>query len=197
MTTKEKKDGYGELAARMGAPGSKRFVKVLQAMVTPDELEIILELKDPATSQDLAARLKIGEPAMKAKLEAMKEKGIITPALQGYVAHRNIVMFHHMAHSVIPEARKPAIYALWEDFYFNEWRDILVDEFEKRLATVGAKGHRVFPASKALKMSPKVKPDQVLWYEDMEKMIDRGKNIVSTACGCRVIWRKCESPVYV
>jgi ferredoxin len=193
----ETKNAYSTLSERLGAPGSKRFEKILEAMVTPDEARIILELQKPATAKELAASLKTDEKTMQAKLEAMKDKGIINYVEQGFVTYRNIVMFHHSAHAIIPENEKPKVYPLWEDFFFNEWRDILVDEFEKRLATVGAKGHRVFPASKALKMSPKIKPEQVLWYEDMEKMIDRGKNIVSTACGCRVIWRKCESPINV
>jgi Pyruvate/2-oxoacid:ferredoxin oxidoreductase delta subunit len=193
----DQKDGYSQLSAWLGAPGSKRFVKVLEAMVTPDELVLILELKNPATPQELAARLKTDEKLLKAKLEAMSEKGIIVAMGPGYISHKNIVMFHHMSHAVIPEDKKPAIYSLWEDFYFNEWRDILVDEFERRLKTVGAKGHRVVPARKALDLSPKIKPDQILWYEDMEQMIERGESIIVTPCGCRVIWRKCDNPIDV
>jgi hypothetical protein len=191
------KDVYMNLSERLGAPGSKRFVKVLEAMVTPEEGELLLELPKPATCEELAGRLKTDEKSLRAKLETMKEKGIVNSVEQGYVSHRNIVMFHHMAHSVIPEDQKPSIYPLWEDFFWNEWRDILVDEFERRLATVGARGHRVVPARKALDISPNILPEQILWYEDMKAMIERGKNIVATACGCRVIWGKCDAPLHV
>jgi predicted DNA-binding transcriptional regulator len=189
-------DVYDKLSERLGAPGSKRFVKVLEAMVTPEEAGVILELQKPATVQELAVRLKVDEKTLHTKLDAMKEKGIINVVEQGYVGHRNVVMFHHMAHSVIPEELKPSIFPLWEDFFWNEWRDILVDEFERRLAATGAKGHRVVPARKALTLSPDIRPDQILWYEDMEEMIKRGKSIVATACGCRVIWGKCDSPLH-
>jgi hypothetical protein len=188
---------YTLLSERLGAKGSQRFVKVLEAMVTPEEARLILEIPKPAKAAELAARLKKDEKALQSQLEAMKEKGIINAGEQGFVSHRNIVMFHHMAHSLIPEDLKPSIYPLWEDFFWNEWRDILVDEFERRLAATGAKAHRVVPARKALDMSPDVKPDQILWYEDMREMIKRGKDIVATACGCRVIWGKCDSPLHV
>jgi hypothetical protein len=188
---------YVKLSERLGAPGSRRFVKVLEAMVTPDEAELFLELPKPATCEELAGRLKIDQKSLGAKLEAMHEKGIVNKVDQGYVSHRNIVMFHHMAHSIIPEDQKPLVYPLWEDFFWNEWRDILVDEFERRLAATGARGHRVMPARKALDISLNIRPDQILWYEDMNAIIERGNNITATACGCRVIWGKCDSPLHV
>jgi hypothetical protein len=186
---------YSKLAAQLGVPGAKRFIKVLEAMVTPEEAQLLLELPKPATVEELAARLKTGEASLRTKLEDMKERGLLNLVDQGYVSHRNVVMFHHSAHSLIPENLKPSIYPLWADFFWNEWRDILVDEFEYRLKTIGAKGHRVIPARKALSASPNIRPDQILWYEDMDEMIKRGKSIICSPCGCRVIWRKCESPV--
>lgn len=192
-----KSEAYEKLSERLGAPGSKRFVKVLEAMVTPEEAALLLEMEKPVKSAELAARLKTDEKALSEKLSAMKEKGILTSGEQGYVSHRNIVMFHHMAHAIIPEHLKPDIYPLWEDFFWNEWRDILVDGFEKRLAASGAKGHRVVPARKALDISPNIPQDQILWYEDMRAMINRGKSVIISNCGCRVIWRKCDSPIDV
>jgi hypothetical protein len=191
------KEVYSLLSERLGAPGSKRFVKVLEAMVTPEEARLLLELPKPTKTEELSARLKADEKSLRATLEGMREKGILNMVEQGYISHRNIVMFHHSAHSIIPEELKPSVYPLWEDFFWNEWRDILVDEFERRLAATGAKGHRVVPASKALDISPTIRPDQILWYEDMRQMIKRGKQITATACGCRVIWGKCDSPLHV
>ena len=188
---------YSQYSERLGARGSQRFAKVLEAMVTPEEARLLMELQKPAKCEELAGRLKTGEDALRAKLESMKEKGILNKVEQGYVSHRNIVMFHHSAHSLIPEELKPSVYPLWEDFFWNEWRDILVDEFERRLAATGAKAHRVVPARKALDISPNIQPDQILWYEDMKEMIKRGKKITATACGCRVIWGKCDSPLHV
>jgi ferredoxin len=187
---------YARLSERLGAPGSGRFVKVLEAMVTPEEAGLLLELQKPASCKELASRLNTDESILQKKLDAMKAKGIVNVAEQGYIGHRNIVMFHHMAHSVIPEELKHRIYPLWEDFFWNEWRGILVDEFERRTATTGARGHRVVPASKALDLSPNIRPEQILWYEDMRQMIARGKKITSTACGCRVIWGKCDATLH-
>ncbi len=187
---------YSKLSERLGAPGSQRFVKVLKSMVTPEEAQLLLELQKPTTLEELAGKLKTDPQALRKRLEAMREKGIVNSVEGKYVSHGNIVMFHHMAHALIPENLKPSIYPLWEDFFWNEWRDILVDGFERRLAATGAKGHRVVPARKALDLSPNIKPEQILWYEDMNQMIERGKKITSTACGCRVIWGKCDVPLH-
>ena len=35
-----------------------------------------------------------------------------------------------------------------EDLFWKEWRDILLAEFERRLAAIGAKGYRTIPARK-------------------------------------------------
>ncbi len=187
---------YSKLSERLGAPGSQRFVKILKAMVTQEEAQLMLELQKPASVEELAGRLKTDPKEIRAKLEAMKEKGIVNSIDGKYVSHGNIVMFHHQAHAIIPENLKPSIYPLWEDFFWNEWRDILVDGFERRLAATGAKGHRVVPAKKALDLSPNIPQEQILWYEDMEQMIERGKKITVTACGCRVIWGKCDVPLH-
>jgi hypothetical protein len=186
---------YEQLSERLGARGSKRFVKVLEAMVTPEEARLLLELRTPTKPAELAARLKMDEKSLQAKLLAMNEKGIVNKVDQGFVSHRNIVMFHHLAHAIIPEELKPSIYPLWEDFFWNEWRDILVDEFERRLAATGGKAHRVVPAGKALDIS-NIPQNKILWYEDVRAMIERGRDIVVTACGCRVIWGKCDSPLH-
>ena len=36
------------------------------------------------------------------------------------------------------------------EFFWKEWRDILLAEFESRMAAVGAKGQGIVPASKNL-----------------------------------------------
>jgi Pyruvate/2-oxoacid:ferredoxin oxidoreductase delta subunit len=114
-----------------------------------------------------------------------------------YVAPNNIVAFHHGAIGWMRDDLKAKVYPLWDDFFFEEWRDIIWSEFMRR-KKIGAPGaHRIIPAHKALKASPGINPDDILWYEDMEQILRRSVRSSFMMCGCRGLWRKCESPVDV
>ena len=54
---------YAELAAKLGVPGSGRFIRILEASFTPEEAGICRELFNPVTCPELAARLGIGDAA--------------------------------------------------------------------------------------------------------------------------------------
>jgi hypothetical protein len=45
---------FDKLSVMVGAPGSRRFARVLEAMMTPDEALILLELKEWTTAEQLA-----------------------------------------------------------------------------------------------------------------------------------------------
>jgi hypothetical protein len=48
---------YSDLAKKLGAPLTKRFLTILDTMFTPEEARICLELYTPATCPELASRL--------------------------------------------------------------------------------------------------------------------------------------------
>ena len=82
-------------------------------------------------------------------------------------------------------------------FFFKEWRDIIVDGFIKRKESGLPGAHRIIPSHLALKASPGIKPENILWYEDMEQILRRSERISFMMCGCRGLWRKCDNPVDV
>jgi ferredoxin len=188
---------FEKLSAMVGAPGSSRFPKVLEAMMTAEEAQLLLELKTPATAEQLAVRLKVDPHKLKTQLEDMEYRQIIRKNPLGYVTPPNIVAFHHGSIGWLREDLKSKVYPLWGDFFFAEWRDIIVDEFERRKKTGAPGGHRVVPAHKALKASPNIKLEQILWYEDMEQVLRRSERNSLMMCGCRGLWRKCDHPIDV
>lgn len=188
---------FHQLSAMVGAPGSERFPAVLEAMMTAEEARLLLELKKPATAEQLAERLKVDPQILKVKLEDMEYRQIIRKSPLGYVTPPNIVAFHHGSIGWLREDLKSKVYPLWGEFFFAEWRDIIVDEFERRKKTGAPGAHRVVPAHKALKASPRLKSEQILWYEDMEQVLRRSERISLMMCGCRGLWRKCSHPIDV
>jgi ferredoxin len=197
---KEVPDGnnaFDRLAERMGAPGSKRFARILEAMMSSEEAAILLEAPVWKTAKEIAQKLNIDEKSLQPRLDDMELRQIIRKSDMGYIAPGNIVAFHHGAIGWMREDLKAKVYPLWGDFFFAEWRDILVDGFISRKEKGAPGAHRVVPAYKALRLSPKVKPEQILWYEDMEQVLRRSERISLMMCGCRGLWRKCDSPVDV
>jgi ferredoxin len=185
------------LSKRMGAPGSKRFAKILEAMITVEEAGILLETSTSMTAQQIADKLKTDLRSLQPRLDDMEKRQVIRKTPQGYVTPANIVAFHHGAIGWMREDLKAQVYPLWDDFFFAEWRDIIVDDFIRRKTTGAPGAHRIVPAHKALKASPKIRPEQVLWYEDMEQILQRSERLSLMMCGCRGLWRKCDSPIDV
>jgi Na+-translocating ferredoxin:NAD+ oxidoreductase subunit B len=195
MTTQT--DLFDKLAVLVGAPGSKRFARVLEAMLTPEEAQLMLDIPEMTTTEQLAAKLHRDPGALQKTLEDLASRGLIMSSKAGFAAPRNIVMFHHSAIGYIKEELRPQINPIWSDFYYNEWSNMLAEGYIKRHDSGALPAHRVAPAHKALLASPNIPADQILWYEDIEQILRRSIKTNLLMCGCRGVWRKCEKPVFV
>jgi len=190
-------DVFIKLAGRLGAPGSTRFAKILEAMMTSEEAQLLLDIPTRMTTEEIAKKLNVDEKSLQVKLDNMEKRQIIRKINNGYVAPANIVAFHHGAIGWLQEDLKAKVYPLWGDFFYAEWRDILVDGFIRRKESGAPGAHRVVPAHKALLASPNIQPEQILWYEDMEQILRRSERTVFMMCGCRGLWRQCDNPIEV
>ncbi len=185
---------YEKLAERWGAPGSPYFLKILRAMITPEESELLVEMADWTSNKDLAKRLNQDEKSLQTQLDNMVKKGLLRSAKDIYSAPPTLVAFHHGALGLVPKERTPEVHALWRDFFYAEQREMLVDEWVARKKTGAPSVHRVFPARKALLASPNIRPGQILWYEDMLAILLRTQNYSVTPCGCRTVRAQCDRP---
>ena len=190
-------DVFDKLSERMGAPGSKHFPGILKAMMTTEEAEILLATPKPMTVEEIAEKMNMDVQSLQAKLDSMEKRQVIRRMGEGYVAPGNIVAFHHGAIGWMQPELKAKVYPLWGEFFFAEWRDIIFDGFMRRKESGAPGGHRIIPAYKALRASPNIKPDEILWYEDMEEILKRSERTVFMMCGCRGLWRKCDNPIEV
>ena len=53
---------------------------------------------------------------------------------------------------------------------------------------------RVIPARLAILANPKIRPEQVLWYEDITQILQRAEKIGIVECDCRRIYHHCDKP---
>jgi Pyruvate/2-oxoacid:ferredoxin oxidoreductase delta subunit len=186
---------YLDILKKWGTPPSRRVLSILEAVFSPEEGAVLLELMLPATCQEVAGRLKADEKKVFNILEKLAERGVITKGETQYCFHLSLIAFHH--HTVGGVAVEPVpekIEALWADFFRNEWCDMFVETYKKRLAETGWPVHRVWPHVGALELSPNIKPEQILRQENFKLFLENAKKIIVGHCGCRKNWGNCEHP---
>jgi NAD-dependent dihydropyrimidine dehydrogenase PreA subunit len=187
---------YVDIVKKWGAPESERVFRILEACFSPEEAVVLPELFFPATCQEVAGKLKVDEKKVSKILEALTARGMINKGETQYCFHSSLIAFHH--HTVGGVAMEPVpekVSALWADFFYNEWCDMFVETYEKRIKDTGWPVHRVFPHVGALELSPNIKPEQILRQENFKLFLESAQTIIVGHCGCRKNWSKCGHPV--
>ena len=194
---KKNKD-YINLAEKLGAPVSERFISILEAMFTPEEARICLELFVPSTCQELAGILNLDEQNLSTKLDNLVARGILTRGKTQFAFHTTLLGFHHdIADTGVhtgPYAMSQEIKGLWADFFYNEWSVNWVNTAIER-KKAGGPGRMLTPAIGALELSPNISPEQILPQENWKMQIMAAKRRIIAPCGCRVLWGKCKHPL--
>jgi Na+-translocating ferredoxin:NAD+ oxidoreductase subunit B len=190
-------DIYSQLAKDWGLPGSQRFIHLMEIGFTPEEGEVLRALTWWMTPQQLAQKMNLDEGAVLPKLQRLMKSGWLRIRKGTFNATPN--MLSTIPVSSLPGIPETRLNELWTDFYRSgEYQKWSADAWITRLAATGHPVQRVMPARQALRASPNLKPEQVLWYEDMEQLLTRAKVIFGgrgkEVCSCRRIWGVCESP---
>ena len=192
------KDIYTELAEKLGAPTSRRFLDILEAMFTPLEAKVCLELYIPGTCKEIAEVLGEDEKSLLKTLDSMVDRGILTRGKTQFAFHTTLLGFHHdIADTGVhtgPHAMSQEIKNLWGDFFYNEW-SVLWTEMASKRKEAGGQGIMITPAIGALERSPNITPDQILPQENWKMQIHLAKKRIIAPCGCRVLWGKCDHPL--
>jgi Na+-translocating ferredoxin:NAD+ oxidoreductase subunit B len=192
------KDVYSQLAKDWGLPGSQRLIRLMEIGFTAEEGEVLRALTWWMTPQQLAQKLKVDENTIFPRLQRLMKSGWLRIRKGTYIATPN--MLSTIPVSSLPGIPEAKLNELWSDFYrsgdYQKWS---ADAWITRLAATGYPAFRIMPARKALRASPNLKPEQILWYEDMEQLLTRAKIIFGgrgrDVCSCRRIWGVCDSPV--
>lgn len=180
-------DAYKKLAEKYNMSDSELFIKVLKGIINPEESGILLQMEKPVPVPELSVKTGVDEDRLRKMLDAMKERGVIGPAGDGYSMPLHAMLLCHRTQNKSDEVDK-----LWTEFFFNEWRFIIAGDSHKRRLTGRWSTHRIVPAIQALKASPHISRDQILPYEDYEEMFRRSKMILFLPCSCRTQHLQCD-----
>ena len=129
---------YKELSDKLGVWESERFLRILEAMFTPQEARICLELFEPATCAELADKLGVNAKELSNQLDVLVDKGMLTRGLTQYAFHTTLLAFHHecvadTAPHTGPYALSKEVKELWADFFYNEWSYHFMDHIEEMI----------------------------------------------------------------
>jgi NAD-dependent dihydropyrimidine dehydrogenase PreA subunit len=194
------KDIYVKLSEKVDVFGYPRYVKLLEAMLTPEEAKIIVEMSSGTPTAKLAQELGIDEKTLSAKVEDLVRKGCLQPRPTGYTVPQTPRFFYRRGDT-------PELQNLWHEFFHSgDYQKIHIDHINARRKRTGRRSHKIIPARQALLASPNLKKEDILWYEDMEQIFQKsssrsqgglkedGTLEKNNGCGCRKFWGTCGAP---
>jgi Na+-translocating ferredoxin:NAD+ oxidoreductase subunit B len=186
-------DVYARIAAMWRMPGSQRLMRILKAGFTPEEGEIMLHLSTYTTCEQLAKKLGLDEKSVQSRLDGLS-RGWVFSRDGSYMSVPNAIAI--IPHSVMPGVPEEEKKAMWMDiFRTDEYQSWQLESWVRLSKISGQPIHRILPARRALTASPGIRPEQILWYEDMPEILKRAKHIYVGPCGCRSVWGVCDHPM--
>ena len=190
-------DVYLEAAEKLGYPGSASCVKFLRVLFTSEEGELLLEFLQPATCEQVAKRLNMDEKKLQEKLDDFKRRRLLFYGKTEYVFRFGI----HVFFARIPHAKEEYI----PEGFWEAWKEFHPEEIERFQRGITARldtsegprvpGNRIVPYRLALKASLNVKPEDILWYEDMAQIFEHEEQIGIVECPCRKEFHNCDRPL--
>src|ERR1035437_4670117 len=105
-------DIYTRLSEKVGVTGYPRYVRLLEAILTPAETELICDLADGKSKDELMRKLKIDEKTLSARTDDLLRKGCLQQRGTSYVIPQSPRFFHRRGDT--PELQK-----LWHEFFHS------------------------------------------------------------------------------
>ena len=191
-------DIYSEAAEKLGWPGSASCINYLKVLFSPEESKLLLEFIKPATCAQVAKKLGMNEADLQARLDNFsKKRRLLFHGKTEYVFQLGLHGFFNAIIVSREEDLPPGFWKAYAEFHKEEMLLNLPERIRRTEANPsGIPGSRVVPHRLAIAASPKIKKEDVLWYEDMAQILAREEVISLAPCGCRREFHNCDKPVW-
>jgi Pyruvate/2-oxoacid:ferredoxin oxidoreductase delta subunit len=176
-------DAYQTIAEMWTFPESESFRKMLQALVTKEEAELLLECRTPVTVPELAARLNTDEKAIADKMDNFVKRGLVFKGKTQF--HFRMGLHYRFAGHPAAGYEPPEEFYHWHKVWSQENPMREVKSWLERHRTSGHPLLRVYPSRLAIKANPKIKKEDLLWHEDIEQIFARSEIVFGSPCRCR------------
>lgn len=191
-----KNEIYDQLEEKYRLVGDAHFREVIETLMTTEEGKLVLELSIPMTPFELAKKLGTDEKTLETKLDNLARRGLLFRGKEQYLAWRDAHQLNARVMFGSDENIPPKFLELRKtDRRYSESPYAEINGLVKMYERTGRPLIRIIPARLAILASPKINPDQVLWYEDMAQLLKRAEIIGVVDCDCRRIYHKCDKPL--
>ncbi len=177
-----KNDALEVIMERLGNPGSDRFRRVLEELMTPEQAQMAEAL--PGTPQEVADKTGIALDSVNDGLDDLFFKGAVFPRgdfkeRSYYRLARSDGQLHDatMATLKLDVEKDRPFFEAWWDFKINEWYPNSAKGMKER----GKPGLRLVPAYNSIKDL-----EDILPYENYPEILKAQKRIAVTPCPCRL-----------
>ena len=187
----DKSDVYVKLAERLNYPPSKYLLRILEKMVTPEEVVLLLAL--PGDPGDLAKKAGLDERQVNAKLREFLERGLVVSTKKGPQLVREVTQLHDASLASAEKFVDQELLDLWKAFYEAEWCEALAGHWK----TLEQPMCGVVPAWKSIKEASQTAPSEILPEENMREIIKGAESIAVVPCPCRKPLKRCDAPLDV
>lgn len=174
-----------QLAERFEVGFSKSFSKILEILMSKEEIKMVLAL--PGTPKEIARRLNESENKIAEKLRDLYMRGIIiieekTPEGAKY----NITKAGIFMDFILFDPR----YDKYGEEFLDLWKD-----FYKETQLVPAQEENIPSDFRVLPLEETIKNTRILPYEQTSQIIKSAEKIAVQLCACRKRERNCDAPL--
>jgi len=182
----EHKDAYTFLAEKHGFGSSQSYLRVLQFLMTPQQVEMVTHL--PGSPEEVARKAGLKLADVKKNLDVLYRKGVIV--LKDYKVPDDYMFCKYaermwevseslMGLDLYSEAETKQLFRLWDDWKETDYADMTAARWHN-LKAMGINGLRIVPAYKSILDSP-----QILPQEDAREIVRVQPLITVVSCSCR------------
>jgi NAD-dependent dihydropyrimidine dehydrogenase PreA subunit len=176
---------YRELAKILSAP--PMFTDVLPLLVTPDEIEILLELSDTTgkTINDVSASLHRPQNNVESIIHGLFIKGFLKKTSDEETQY-SLKSFRSMVSRYLSEGKKELL-----GDYVAALAKYRMDEHVRRANAVPHPKSRIVPIPEAITKPASI----VLPYETAMTIVEDARSFSIRDCECRMTYSLCDNPV--
>lgn len=190
---------YRQIARHFGYECSEAFIEYLKVLFTAEEGELLFQFTEPASCEEVAKRLNRDEQDLSTKLEELRRRRLLFKGTKGYLFHIGIHGFFARIAAAKEEDIPTGFYEAWNSFMPEVERRMIDLNIRLDRQFEGVRRERILPARLAISVSPNVREEDLLWYEDVHEMLRRkGEEGVIAVfdCPCRRRAHNCERPLW-
>lgn len=183
----DKKNLYADLSVKVGLGNSEHLHDVWRLLCADEEAMVANML--PGTVAEIAEKAGKTSEETEKILVSLFKKGV------AFRADRGEGMYYKLAKTIVQLHDATLLWEGANEEFFDAWKKVMDEEFSGFLKSMPESFQlpsfmRVIPINETIEAR-----NEVLTFEECEKMLDGSEEIAVVKCPCRLSQKNCDSPV--